>query len=132
MAIITVDLLTDFANKFAAKVTERFVKRTDIPDIPEDAKFTDTTYSAMGAATASQAGTEGMVPAPAAGAQGKFLRGDGTWQIPENTTYSAATASKAGLMSAADKIKLENMEEATAADMDSIISGAFQEGSENE
>ena len=34
----------------------------------------------MTAATASAAGKEGLVPAPAAGAQGKFLRGDGTWQ----------------------------------------------------
>lgn len=39
------------------------------------------------------------VPAPAAGAQAKFLRGDGTWQTPANTTYTAfkgATASAAG------------------------------------
>lgn len=59
----------------------------------------DTTYSAMTAATASAAGATGLVPAPAAGAQGKFLRGDGTWQTPTNTTYSdmkAATASAAG------------------------------------
>ena len=33
----------------------------------------------MGGAAASQAGTAGLVPAPAAGAQGKYLRGDGTW-----------------------------------------------------
>ena len=29
------------------------------------------------------------MPAPGAGAQGKYLRGDGTWQTPPNTTYSA-------------------------------------------
>ena len=34
----------------------------------------------MGGAAASQAGTAGLVPAPAAGAQGKYLRGDGTWE----------------------------------------------------
>ena len=45
----------------------------------------DTTYSAMTAATADAAGTGGLVPAPAAGAQSKFLRGDGTWQTPANT-----------------------------------------------
>lgn len=33
----------------------------------------------MGGAAASQAGTAGLVPAPAAGAQTKYLRGDGTW-----------------------------------------------------
>lgn len=37
------------------------------------------------AATASTAGTVGAVPAPSAGAQAKFLRGDGTWQVPTNT-----------------------------------------------
>ena len=33
-------------------------------------------------ATASTAGTSGIVPAPQAGDQNKFLRGDGTWAIP--------------------------------------------------
>ena len=42
----------------------------------------NTTYSNMTAATASAAGKAGLVPAPAAGAQGKYLRGDGTWQTP--------------------------------------------------
>lgn len=49
-------------------------------DVPANAVFTDHTYTKMTAATASAAGKEGLVPAPAAGAQGKFLRGDGTWQ----------------------------------------------------
>lgn len=60
---------------------------------------TNTTYSNMGAATSSAAGKAGLVPAPAAGAQGKYLRGDGTWQTPPNTTYSnmgGATSSAAG------------------------------------
>ena len=35
----------------------------------------------MKGATASTAGNAGLVPAPAAGNQNKFLRGDGTWQI---------------------------------------------------
>ena len=53
----------------------------------------------MGAASASAAGKAGLVPAPAAGAQAKYLRGDGTWQTPPNTTYSnmgGATSSAAG------------------------------------
>lgn len=49
-------------------------------DVPSNAVFTDHTYAKMTAATASAAGKEGLVPAPAAGAQDKFLRGDGTWQ----------------------------------------------------
>lgn len=63
----------------------------------------------MTAATASAAGAEGYVPAPAAGAQAKFLRGDGTWQTPTNTTYALATASANGLMSAADFKKLQSV-----------------------
>lgn len=66
----------------------------------------NTTYAAMKAATSSAAGAAGLVPAPAAGAQTKFLRGDGTWQTPTNTTYAAMTAAtssaagKAGLVPA--------------------------------
>lgn len=36
----------------------------------------------MTGATADVAGTSGLVPAPAAGAQDKFLRGDGAWAAP--------------------------------------------------
>lgn len=60
---------------------------------------TNTTYTNMGAASASASGKAGLVPAPAAGAQAKYLRGDGTWQTPPNTTYSnmgGATFSAAG------------------------------------
>lgn len=68
-------------------------------DVPANAKFTDTTYSTFKPATASAAGSTGLVPAPATGAQAKYLRADGTWQTPPNTTYSAfkgATSAAAG------------------------------------
>lgn len=42
----------------------------------------NTTYNPMTGATASAAGTQGLVPAPAAGKQTSFLRGDGTWAVP--------------------------------------------------
>lgn len=60
---------------------------------------TNTTYEVMGAATASAAGTKGLVPAPAAGKQNSFLRGDGTWVVPTDHTYNdmtGASASAAG------------------------------------
>lgn len=64
----------------------------------------DTTYANMSAATTSAAGKAGLAPAPPAGAQGKYLRGDGTWQIPTNTTYSnfvkSGSGAKAGLVPA--------------------------------
>lgn len=69
----------------------------------------DTTYSTFKAATSSAAGGTGLVPAPAAGAQNKYLRGDGTWQTPPDTTYSVATDAANGLMSASDKAKLDGI-----------------------
>ena len=51
----------------------------------------------MVAATSEADGKAGFVPAPSTGEQNKFLRGDGTWQTPSNTTYSTGTATKSGL-----------------------------------
>lgn len=59
---------------------------------------TNTTYTNMGAASASAAGKAGLVPAPAAGAQAKYLRGDGTWVVPTNTTYGLASTTANGLL----------------------------------
>ena len=59
---------------------------------------TNTTYSNMGAATSSAAGSAGLVPAPAAGKQASFLRGDGTWVVPTNTTYGLASTTANGLL----------------------------------
>lgn len=44
---------------------------------------------------------DGLAPAPAAGAANRYLRSDGTWQVPPDTnttygTFKAATASAAG------------------------------------
>ncbi len=84
------------------------VWKTDADGNPGWRDDDDTTYGNMAAATASAAGKAGLVPAPAAGAQSKYLRGDGTWQTPPdtNTTYgnmqgsSANAAGKAGLVPA--------------------------------
>ena len=43
-------------------------------------------YSNFTGASASAAGIHGLVPAPAAGNQNKFLRGDGTWQVAGEVT----------------------------------------------
>ena len=61
-------------------------------------KDTNTTYANMKAATASAAGAAGLVPAPAAGKQASFLRGDGTWVVPANTTYGLASTTANGLL----------------------------------
>ncbi len=58
--------------------------------------------NAMGGASASGAGSAGMVPAPAAGNNTAFLRGDGTWATPTNTdtkvNVKLATTTKAYLL----------------------------------
>lgn len=71
----------------------------------------DTTYGNMSGATTSAAGKAGLVPAPATGANNRYLRSDGTWAVPPdtNTTYSVATQSANGLMSSADKQKLDGL-----------------------
>lgn len=58
----------------ATKVTKADIVALGIPG-------QDTIYNTFGAASASAAGTTGLVPAPAAGDQAKYLRGDGTWGI---------------------------------------------------
>ena len=57
----------------------------------ETIDLTDTTYSVFEAATSSVAGSTGLVPAPAAGKQTSFLRGDGTWVIPSQPTVNNPT-----------------------------------------
>lgn len=70
----------------------------------------DTTYSNfVKSGTGAKAG---LVPAPSTTAgTTKYLREDGTWAVPPNTntTYSNATTTTAGLMSAADKSKLDGV-----------------------
>ncbi len=44
-------------------------------------------------ATADKAGSTGYLPAPAAGDQNKFFRGDGTWATPEGDSSSGSSGS---------------------------------------
>lgn len=43
----------------------------------------------MGGASSGLAGSAGLVPAPTAGSQGKFLRGDGSWASIDQVSYNA-------------------------------------------
>ena len=65
---------------------------------PSEGSPTTATIPAFVGATASAAGKAGLVIAPAAGSEGKFLKGDGTWGTPTNTTYSVALYNKLGLV----------------------------------
>lgn len=95
-------------------------------DVPVGAKFTDTTYNDMTGATSSAAGTHGLVPAPTSGSQAKFLRGDGTWQTPPNTTYNKATAAADGLQSKEDFAKLNAFQNADKYALKTDIAGAYK------
>lgn len=75
-------------------------------NVPSDAKFTDTVYT--------HPTTSGNKHIPSGGSSGQILRwsADGTavWGADNNTTYSNATTTADGLMSAADKIILNNLD----------------------
>jgi hypothetical protein len=58
--------------------------------VPSNAVFTDTTYSAMTGASTTAAGVAGLVPAPSSGTANRYLRSDGTWVVPPDTTYTLA------------------------------------------
>lgn len=77
--------------------------------IPEQADL----IKAMTGATASAAGSAGLVPAPAAGRQDKPLRGDGTWADSLNCSITgnaatATTATNAGHATSADSASSAN------------------------
>ena len=103
------------------------VTKADITALGIPGADTNTTYSAFKGATSSAAGGSGLVPAPSKGASNRYLRSDGTWQVPPdtNTTYSVATTSASGLMSSADKAKLNGIEAgANNTTVDSALSSS--------
>ena len=53
------------------------------------------TKDAFTGATSETAGAKGLVPAPAIADKDKFLRGDGTFATPTDTTYAAFTGATA-------------------------------------
>ena len=91
---------------YSGKYIDLTGRPTKLSEFENDAGFktTDTTYGVVSKTT------NGLAPKlPNETTTTKYLRQDGTWQTPPdtNTTYGAATQSAAGLMSAADKKKLD-------------------------
>lgn len=66
-------------------------------------------YSNFKGATSSAAGSTGLVPAPAAGKQTSYLRGDGTWQVPPGSTYTAGN----GLLLSGNTFSINKMPDKT-------------------
>lgn len=87
---------------------------------------TSHTHANFKGATASAAGTAGFVPAPVAGDNNsKYLKADGTWTVPPNTTYSVVTQTNNGLMTKEDKIKLDGIQQgANKTVVDSVLSSS--------
>lgn len=79
----TVTDINDLANVLISNVQDKQILVYDasagkwVNKTPEEIQV-----EVMTGATADAAGTSGLVPAPAAGAQDKFLRGDGMWAAP--------------------------------------------------
>lgn len=71
-------------------------------DISQGGTGSATGVPNMVGATASVAGVKGLVPAPAAGDQAKFLAGDGTYKAPPSSAWGAIT----GTLSAQTDLQL--------------------------
>ena len=93
-AYVNVPWTDSVANNPAITITQNGTSRGSFTlnqTSAETIDLTDTTYSVFEAATSSVAGSTGLVPAPAAGKQTSFLRGDGTWVIPSQPTVNNPT-----------------------------------------
>ena len=82
-----------------------------------------TKVSVFDGATSSAAGTVGAVPAPAAGYQSRFLRGDGTWQTPTDNKMqqNASTANGNYPLLAKSTTATENINGQAIFDADTTI-----------
>lgn len=74
----------------------------------------------MVGANASTNGSAGVVPAPQKANRAHFLRGDGSWAEPEDTTYDIVTTLVAGLMSPDMLTKLNGIAEGATANQGTI------------
>lgn len=95
-----------------AKVSKEPGKGLSTNDFTDAYKSILDNPKVMEGATAMTDGKQGDVPAPLKGEEGLYLDGSGKWSKPHDTTYEEATKDTAGLMSASDKDKLDNIDTA--------------------
>ena len=86
------------------------VTKSDITALGIPESDTNTTYANYIGATSTTPGIDGLVPSATTAQRLYFLRGDGTWQLPTNTTYADATTTAHGLMTSAMVSKLASIE----------------------
>lgn len=80
-------------------------------DFTDDYKNRVDNIRPMTGASEEADGDEGYVPAPKMGDEGKYLDGSGHWTMPPVPEYDPVTHEKNGLMTTADKIKLDAMDQ---------------------
>lgn len=95
---------------------------------------------AMTGATSSAAGTAGTVPVPAAGTNKKFLRGDGTWNTPDELVVNGDAPTSLALIgidatdvegTSARTIYVDSVHAPTVASDGTISATAFSGGGAN-
>lgn len=94
---LTGSQVKDLANMVNGK-QDTLTAGTNITISGSTISATDTTYNDFTGADASTAGAHGLVPAPAAGDNTKYLRGDGTWQTASYTLPAATTSTLGGVI----------------------------------
>lgn len=77
---------------------------------------TDTTYSDFVGASSSVAGSAGLVPAPAAGDDTKFLSGDGIWKTVSQYALPIATANDLGGIKVGNRLTINSTTGVLSAD----------------
>ena len=95
------------------------------------AKSVNITPSSIGAASSSHSHNAATTTSAGFlnkldGSTSHYLRGDGSWATPPNTTYGVATTSSNGLMSSSDKAKLDGI--ASGANKTVVDSGITSGG----
>lgn len=99
------DLALDLATK-----QDKLIAGSNI-QIAADGKTisaTDTTYSTMTGATSQDAGTSGLVPAPAAGDDTKYLSGDGLWKTISQYQLPIASDSTLGGVKVGSNLSIDS------------------------
>ena len=102
--------------------TSTYVEADDLATVATSGSYNDLsnkptipTIVDMTGATSSAAGAHGYVPAPAAGDNTKFLRGDGTWVTPADEIYTAGNGIN---IDANNEISVDTAVVATQTDLD--------------
>lgn len=89
------EVFAKIKSAFVEKETGKGLSSNDFTDALKsklEGLTSGTEYDVMGGATAEAAGASGLVPAPAAGNNDEFLRGDGTWAAPTVMTTAEIDA----------------------------------------